>query len=167
MDDGRLTDGHGRTVDFKNAVIIMTSNIGSQWITDLGDKDEEEMKRRIDEAMKNSFKPEFLNRVDDTIIFHRLGMEEIEKIVDIQINELAKILASKKLSIEVSEKARILLAKEGFDPAYGARPLKRVIQNEVQNVLAMKLLNGEVKEGDTVLIDVTGPEGRVLDFKVK
>jgi ATP-dependent Clp protease ATP-binding subunit ClpB len=167
MDDGRLTDGHGRTVDFKNAVIIMTSNIGSQWITDLGDKDEEEMKRRIDEAMKNNFKPEFLNRVDDTIIFHRLGMEEIEKIVDIQINELAKILASRKLSIKVSEKARKLLAKEGFDPVYGARPLKRVIQNEVQNVLAMRLLNGEVKEGDTVLIDVTGPEGRVLDFKVK
>ena len=167
MDDGRLTDGHGRTVDFKNTVIIMTSNIGSQWITGLGDKDEEEMKRRIDEAMKNNFKPEFLNRVDDTIIFHRLGMEEIEKIVDIQIEGLAKILASRKLSVEVSGKARQLLAKEGFDPVYGARPLKRVIQNEVQNVLAMKLLNGEVKEGDTVLIDVTGPEGRVLDFKIK
>jgi len=167
MDDGRLTDGHGRTVDFKNTVIIMTSNIGSQWITGLGDKDEEEMKRRIDEAMKNNFKPEFLNRVDDTIIFHRLGMEEIEKIVDIQIEGLAKILASRKLSVEVSGKARQLLAKEGFDPVYGARPLKRVIQNEVQNVLAMKLLNGEVKEGATVLIDVTGPEGRVLDFKIK
>ncbi len=167
MDDGRLTDGHGRTVDFKNTVIIMTSNIGSQWITGLGDKDEEEMKRRIDEAMKNNFKPEFLNRVDDTIIFHRLGMKEIEKIVDIQIEGLAKILSSRKLSVEVSGKARQLLAKEGFDPVYGARPLKRVIQNEVQNVLAMKLLNGEVKEGDTVLIDVTGPEGRVLDFKIK
>jgi ATP-dependent Clp protease ATP-binding subunit ClpB len=167
MDDGRLTDGHGRTVDFKNTVIIMTSNIGSQWITGLGDKDEEEMRRRIDEAMKNNFKPEFLNRVDDTIIFHRLGMKEIEKIVDIQIEGLAKILSSRKLSVEVSGKARELLAKEGFDPVYGARPLKRVIQNEVQNVLAMKLLNGEVKEGDTVLIDVTGPEGRVLDFKIK
>jgi ATP-dependent Clp protease ATP-binding subunit ClpB len=167
MDDGRLTDGHGRTVDFKNAVIIMTSNIGSQWITGLGDKDEEEMRRRIDEAMKNNFKPEFLNRVDDTIIFHRLGMEEIEKIVDIQIEGLAKILSSRKLSIEVSGKARKLLAKEGFDPVYGARPLKRVIQNEVQNVLAMKLLNGEVKEGDTILIDVTGPQGQVLGFSVK
>ena len=94
-------------------------------------------------------------------------MKEIKEIVDIQINELAKILSSKKLSIEVSDKARELLAKEGFDPVYGARPLKRVIQNEVQNVLAMKLLNGEVKEGDTILLDVTGPEGRVLDFKVK
>jgi len=165
MDDGRLTDGHGRTVDFKNTVIIMTSNIGSQWITDLGEKDEEEMKRRIDEAMKNNFKPEFLNRVDDTIIFHRLGMEEIEKIVDIQIDELEKILASRKLAIDVSQSARRLLAREGFDPVFGARPLKRVIQNEVQNVLAMKLLNGEIKEGDTVVIDVTGPEGRVLEFK--
>jgi ATP-dependent Clp protease ATP-binding subunit ClpB len=167
MDDGRLTDGHGRTVDFKNSVIIMTSNIGSQWITDLGEKDEEEMRKRIDEAMKSNFKPEFLNRVDDIIIFHRLGMVEIEKIVDIQIGQLEKILSSRKLSIEVSDSAKALLAKEGFDPVYGARPLKRVIQNEVQNILAMKLLNGEIKEGDTVQVDATGPEGRVLDFKVK
>ncbi|MEE8324812.1 MAG: AAA family ATPase, partial [Candidatus Humimicrobiaceae bacterium] len=167
MDDGRLTDGHGRTVDFKNTVIIMTSNIGSQWITELGEKDEEEMNKRIDEAMKNSFKPEFLNRVDDTIIFHRLGIEEIEKIVNIRIEDLDKILSGRKLSVEISAKAKKLLAKEGFDPVYGARPLKRVIQNEVQNVLAIKLLNGEIKEGDTVYIDVTGPEGRVLEFKTK
>ncbi len=167
MDDGRLTDGHGRTVDFKNTVIIMTSNIGSQWITELGEKDEKEMNKRIEEAMKNNFKPEFLNRVDDIIIFHRLGIEEIEKIVNIQIEDLGKILSARKLSVEISGNARKLLAKEGFDPVYGARPLKRVIQNEVQNVLAMKLLNGEIKEGDTVSIDVTGPEGRVLEFKSK
>ena len=167
MDDGRLTDGHGRTVDFKNTVIIMTSNIGSQWITELGEKDEKEMNRRIDEAMKNSFKPEFLNRVDDTIIFHRLGIEEIEKIVNIQIEDLGKILSGRKLFVEISGNARKLLAKEGFDPVYGARPLKRVIQNEVQNKLAIKLLNGEIKEGDTVSIDVTGPEGRALEFKTK
>ncbi|MCJ7666118.1 MAG: AAA family ATPase, partial [Actinobacteria bacterium] len=167
MDDGRLTDGHGRTVDFKNTVVIMTSNIGSQWITDLGEKDEDEMIKRIDEAMKNNFKPEFLNRVDDTIIFHRLGIKEIEKIVDIRIEDLSKILSSRKLSVQISDKARKLLAKEGFDLVYGARPLKRVIQNEVQNVLAIKLLNGEIKEGDTVSIDVTGPEGRVLEFKTK
>jgi ATP-dependent Clp protease ATP-binding subunit ClpB len=166
MDDGRLTDGHGRTVDFKNTVIIMTSNIGSQWITELGDKDEEEMNKRITEAMKNNFKPEFLNRVDDTIIFHRLKMAEIEKIVEIQLEELKKILKGKKLTLEISEKAKKLLAKEGFDLVYGARPLKRVIQNEVQNVLAMKLLNGEVKEGSSVKIDVTGPKGNVLGFKV-
>jgi len=167
MDDGRLTDGHGRTVDFKNTAIIMTSNIGSQWITELGEKDEEEMNKRIEEAMKNSFKPEFLNRVDDTIIFHRLGIGEIEKIVNIQIEDLGKILATRKLFVEISGNARKLLAKEGFDPVYGARPLKRVIQNEVQNVLAMKLLNGEIKEGDTISIDVTGPEGKVLEFKTK
>jgi len=167
MDDGRLTDGHGRTVDFKNTVIIMTSNIGSQWITELGEKDEEEMKKRITEAMKNNFKPEFLNRVDDIVIFHRLGMNEITKIVEIQIEKLKEILKSKKLSIDITDKAKKILAKEGFDPVYGARPLKRVIQNKVQNVLAMKLLNGEIKEGDEVAVDVTGPEGRLLDFKVK
>jgi ATP-dependent Clp protease ATP-binding subunit ClpB len=167
MDDGRLTDGHGRTVDFKNTVIIMTSNIGSQWITELGDKDEEEMKRRITEAMKNSFKPEFLNRVDDIVIFHRLGIDEITKIVEIQVEKLKEILKSKKLSLDITDKAKKILAKEGFDPVYGARPLKRVIQNKVQNVMAMKLLNGEIKEGDKVTVDVTGPEGRVLDFKVK
>ncbi len=166
MDDGRLTDGHGRTVDFKNTVIIMTSNIGSQWITELGDKDEEEMKKRITEAMKNNFKPEFLNRVDDTVIFHRLGMDQITKIVGIQIENLKENLKSKKLILSVTDKAEKLLAKEGFDPVYGARPLKRVIQNEIQNVLAMKLLNGEIKEGDKVTVDVTGPEGRLLDFKV-
>ena len=167
MDDGRLTDGHGRTVDFKNTVIIMTSNIGSQWITELGEKDEEEMKKRITEAMKNNFKPEFLNRVDDIVIFHRLGMNEITKIVEIQVEKLKEILKSRKLSLDITDKAKKILAKEGFDPVYGARPLKRVIQNKVQNVLAMKLLNGEIKEGDKVTVDVTGPEGRVLDIKIK
>jgi ATP-dependent Clp protease ATP-binding subunit ClpB len=167
MDDGRLTDGHGRTVDFKNTVIIMTSNIGSQWITELGEKDEEEMKKRITEAMKNNFKPEFLNRVDDIVIFHRLGIDEITKIVEIQIENFKETLKNKKLSLDMTDKAKKLLAKEGFDPVYGARPLKRVIQNEVQNVLAMKLLSGEIKEGDKVTVDVTGPEGRLLDIKVK
>ncbi|NQT67253.1 MAG: type VI secretion system ATPase TssH, partial [Actinobacteria bacterium] len=138
-----------------------------QWITELGEKDEEEMKRRITEAMKNSFKPEFLNRVDDIVIFHRLGIDEITKIVEIQVEKLKEILKGKKLSLNITDKAKKILAKEGFDPAYGARPLKRVIQNEVQNVLAMKLLNGEIKEGDKVTVDVTGPEGRVLDIKVK
>jgi len=166
MDDGRLTDGHGRTVNFKNTVIIMTSNIGSQWITELKDKDEEEMRRRISEAIKNNFKPEFINRIDETIIFHKLGMDEIKKIVEIQIENIKEILSKKKLTLKITEKAEELLAKEGFDPAYGARPLKRVIQNKVQNVLAMKLLSGEMKEGDSVTIDITGPEGRKLDFKI-
>jgi len=166
MDDGRLTDGHGRTVDFKNAVLIMTSNIGSQHITELGEKDEKEIEKRVLDAMKNYFKPEFLNRVDDIIIFHRLGLEEIKKIVDIQFKKLKALMENRNIDIDISEKAKELLAKEGFDPIYGARPLKRVIQNEVQNVLAMKILNGEVKEGNKVIIDTTGPEGRKLDFKI-
>jgi len=166
MDDGRLTDGHGRTVDFKNTVIIMTSNIGSQFIVELDAKDEEEMKRRINESIKAHFKPEFLNRVDDIIIFHRLGIEQIKEIVDIQVQKLKTIMSSKKLQLEITDRAKELLAKEGFDAAFGARPLKRVIQNEVQNALAMKILNGEIKEGDRVKIDATGPEGRKLDFKV-
>jgi len=116
MDDGRLTDGHGRTVDFKNTVIIMTSNIGSQWITELGDKDEEEMKKRITEAMKANFKPEFLNRVDDIVIFHRLGIDEIKGIVEIQIKNLKETLKRKKLSLEITDKAKKLIAQEGFDP---------------------------------------------------
>jgi ATP-dependent Clp protease ATP-binding subunit ClpB len=167
MDDGRLTDGKGRTVDFKNTVIVMTSNIGSQWIMELSQEDENEMKRRIDEAMKSNFKPEFLNRVDDIIVFHRLGIEQIKQIVEIQIERLKGILRSKKLALEISDSAKQLIAKEGFDPVYGARPLKRVIQNEVQNALAMKLLNGEIKEGDKVRIDTTGPENRKLDFKLQ
>jgi ATP-dependent Clp protease ATP-binding subunit ClpB len=124
------------------------------------------MRKRISEAIKNNFKPEFINRIDETIIFHRLGMDEIKKIVEIQIKNLKEILSKKKLTLKITEKAEELLAKEGFDSAYGARPLKRVIQKEVQNVLAMKLLNGEVKEGDSIIIDVTGPEGRKLDFKI-
>jgi ATP-dependent Clp protease ATP-binding subunit ClpB len=143
----------------------MTSNIGSQWIIELGEKDEEEMRKRISQSLKNQFKPEFLNRVDDIIIFHRLSVVQIKEIVKIQLEKLRNILSSKKLKLDITDRAQELLAKEGFDPAYGARPLKRVIQNEVQNILAMKILNGEIKEGDKVTIDVTGPEGRKLDFK--
>ncbi len=166
MDDGRLTDGHGRTVDFKNTVLIMTSNIGSQFITELGKKDEKEIEKMVLDAMKNYFKPEFLNRVDDIIIFHRLGIEEIKKIVLIQFEKLKNVLKSRNIIIDISDKAEELIAKEGFDPIYGARPLKRVIQNEIQNVLALKILNGEIKEGNTVHIDVVAPEDKKLDFKI-
>ena len=167
MDDGRLTDGHGRTVDFKNSVLIMTSNIGSQFITELGKKEEKEIAARVREAMKNYFKPEFLNRVDDIIIFHKLGIEEIKKIVLIGLKKLVETLAERKINIDISEDSKILIANEGYDPVYGARPLKRVIQNEIQNVLAMKILNGEIKEGDTVFISTTGPEGKKLSFEVR
>jgi ATP-dependent Clp protease ATP-binding subunit ClpB len=152
LDDGRLTDGHGRTVDFKNTVVIMTSNIGSQYIQDLR-HDEEEMRRRVTEAMRLHFRPEFLNRVDDTIIFHPLDAGALKKIVDIQIAQVQKRLADRKIGIGLTDAARMLLAEEGFDPVFGARPLKRVIQRDVLNPLAARILSGELPEGAQVIID--------------
>jgi len=162
LDDGRLTDGHGRTVDFKNTVVIMTSNIGSQWIVDLGEKDYEEMRRRVMDAVKAHFKPEFLNRIDELIIFHGLGMEEIKAIVEIQVKKLELRLLDRRIKLEMTEKAKEWLAKEGFDPAYGARPLKRVIQKEIQDKLAMKILEGKFKEGDTVTADLDSKKGELV-----
>ncbi|MBI5181879.1 MAG: ATP-dependent chaperone ClpB [Nitrospirae bacterium] len=153
LDDGRLTDGHGRTVDFKNTVVIMTSNIGSQHIQDLRGKDEDEMRRRVMDALRSQFRPEFLNRVDDLIIFHPLGIEQLKNIVEIQLNHLKKRLADKKIEIELTDKAKEYLAKEGFDPVYGARPLKRIIQRDIQNPLALKLIDGTFKEGDKVRVN--------------
>jgi ATP-dependent Clp protease ATP-binding subunit ClpB len=162
LDDGRLTDGHGRTVDFKNTVVIMTSNIGSQWITDLGEKDYEEMRRRVMEAVKAHFKPEFLNRIDELIIFHGLGMEEIKAIVEIQVRRLEQRLLERRIQLKMTEKAKEWLAREGFDPAYGARPLKRVIQKEIQDKLALKILGGKFKEGDTISVDVDEKKGELV-----
>jgi ATP-dependent Clp protease ATP-binding subunit ClpB len=162
LDDGRLTDGHGRTVDFKNTVVIMTSNIGSQWIMDLGEKDYEEMRRRVMDAVKAHFKPEFLNRIDELIIFHSLGLEQIKAIVEIQIKKLEKRLSERRLQLNMTEKAREWLAREGFDPAYGARPLKRVIQKEIQDKLAMKILEGKFKEGSTITADVDERKGELV-----
>ncbi len=161
LDDGRLTDGHGRTVDFKNTVVIMTSNIGSQFIQDL-QNDEEEMRRRVMEAMRQHFRPEFLNRVDDTIIFHPLDTEALKRIVDIQVGLVKKRLSDRKIDIELTDGAKELLAEEGFDLVYGARPLKRVIQRDVLNPLAAKILSGEVREGARVIVD---REGRRLAFR--
>ncbi|HTG01007.1 MAG TPA: ATP-dependent chaperone ClpB [Nitrospirota bacterium] len=152
LDDGRLTDGQGRTVDFKNTVIIMTSNIGSQFIQDLHN-DEDEMRRRVTEAMRQHFRPEFLNRVDDMIIFHPLDAESLKKIVAIQVGLVQKRLVDKKIEIELTEGAKELLAEEGFDLLYGARPLKRVIQRDVLNPLAAKILAGEIHEGTRVIVD--------------
>jgi ATP-dependent Clp protease ATP-binding subunit ClpB len=165
LDDGRLTDGHGRTVDFKNTVIIMTSNIGSQWIVDLGKKDYEEMRRRVMDAMKAHFKPEFLNRIDELIIFHGLGIEEIKAIVEIQVKKLQQRLLERRIQLKMTEKAKEWLAKEGFDPAYGARPLKRVIQKEIQDQLALKILEGKFKEGDTISADRDDKKGELV-FRV-
>ena len=156
LDDGRVTDSQGRTVDFKNTVIIMTSNIGSQYILDLaGDESKyDEMKSRVLEALGQSFRPEFLNRIDDTIIFHSLQKNQLRSIVKIQIARLEKRLADRKLSLKLAESALDFLANVGYDPVYGARPLKRTIQKELETILAKGILRGDFKEGDTVFVEV-------------
>jgi ATP-dependent Clp protease ATP-binding subunit ClpB len=163
LDDGRLTDGHGRTVDFKNTLIIMTSNLGSQWIQDLREKDYDEMQKRVMEIVRSTFKPEFINRVDEIIIFHSLSKEEIKKIIEIQLIYLNKRLAEKKLSITLTESAKELLVEQGFDPVYGARLLKRTIQRKIQDPLALKLLEGNFSEGNLIEIDVD-PASREITF---
>jgi ATP-dependent Clp protease ATP-binding subunit ClpB len=153
LDDGRLTDGHGRTVDFKNTIVIMTSNVGSQWIKELGGGDAVEMRRRVMAALEQSFKPEFLNRIDEIVIFSNLTREDLAHIVAIQLGRLRRLLAERKIDLHLSERARRWLADKGFDPVYGARPLKRVIQRELQDPLALKILNGDFGEGDAVAVD--------------
>jgi ATP-dependent Clp protease ATP-binding subunit ClpB len=162
LDDGRLTDGQGRTVDFRNTVLIMTSNIGSQHIVELSD--EAEIERRVEEALRAHFKPEFLNRVDETIVFHRLQREQIDHIVEIQLARVEKLLAERRIEIELTPAARALLAERGFDPHYGARPLKRVIQRMVQDPLAMRILEGEFPEGSKVRVDASAA-GDALEFR--
>jgi len=152
LDDGRMTDGQGRTIDFRNTVIIMTSNVGSEWIQELAGGDPEEMQRRAMEALKASFRPEFLNRIDEIIIFRALDREDIKRIVQLQLDRVRKQLEPRKIKLEVDDSALDVLASEGYDPVYGARPLKRVIQRRVQNPLAMALLKGQFKEGDTVRV---------------
>jgi len=152
LDDGRLTDGHGRTVDFKNTILIMTSNVGSQWLLE-ANGDAEEMNRRALDALRAQFRPEFLNRVDETVIFNRLTRADLGGIVELQLNHLRSRLADRKIGLEVTAAAREQLAELGYDPVYGARPLKRVIQREVQNPVAVKILEGAFGEDDTVLVD--------------
>lgn len=150
LDDGRLTDGQGRVVDFRNTIIIMTSNLGSEYILTM--KDMEEIRKRIDALLKTHFKPEFLNRIDEIVVFDRLDAEMIRKITDLRLGELARRLADRSLTLVVEDAAKDLLAQEGFDPQFGARPLKRVIQNRLENPIAKKLLAGEVREGDTIVV---------------
>ncbi len=164
LDDGRLTDGKGRTVDFKNTVLIMTSNIGSQWIQDLGANEHEEMRRRVMDALRAHFKPEFLNRVDDVVIFHGLSIENIKEIVEIQLKNLRRRLAERKVDLFLSDEAKEILAKEGFDPVYGARPLKRAIQRSIQDPLALKILEGDFKEGDEIEVKA-GPKNELIFSK--
>jgi ATP-dependent Clp protease ATP-binding subunit ClpB len=164
LDDGRLTDGQGRTIDFKNTVLILTSNVGSQFIVELGESERDEMVRRVEEALRAQFKPEFLNRVDETIIFRQLGRTEIGRIVEIQLDRVRKLLADRRIELDVTPEAMHLLAERGYDPHYGARPLKRVIQRMVQDPLAVRILEGEFPEGSKVLVDAR-LSGDALEFR--
>jgi ATP-dependent Clp protease ATP-binding subunit ClpB len=166
MDDGRLTDGKGRIVDFKNTIIIMTSNIGSSYLIDLSSPDKiAEAHKMVMEALRASFKPEFLNRVDDILIFNPLGKEQLSKIVELRLEDLRKLLADRKISLEMTPAARELVFTEGYDPNYGARPLKRAIQRLIQDPLALKILDGEVLHGDHLVVDADKLEHK-LTFKV-
>jgi ATP-dependent Clp protease ATP-binding subunit ClpB len=158
LDDGRLTDGQGRRVDFQNTVIILTSNIGSQHIID--ESHEETMRLRVLEELRKRFRPEFLNRVDETVIFHRLGKEDLRGIVDVQLKDFAKRLERRGLLLDVEDAAKDVLADLGYDPTYGARPLKRTMQRHLENPLAEDLLGGRYQSGDTVVIDVA-PNGEL------
>jgi ATP-dependent Clp protease ATP-binding subunit ClpB len=159
LDDGRLTDGHGRTVDFSNTIVVMTSNIGSQAILDLAEEgDEEEIRRTALEALRQRFLPEFLNRIDEIVVFHPLDRQDIRKIVDLQLEKLTKQMDEHGYRLVVSDNAKTLLANEGYDPMYGARPMRRVIQNRLQNSLANAILSGEFGEGATISVDVQNGE---------
>jgi ATP-dependent Clp protease ATP-binding subunit ClpB len=158
LDDGRMTDGHGRTVDFKNTIIIMTSNVGSRWIQEFGASSRKEMEDRVTEALQASFKPEFLNRIDEIIIFHNLTQEQIGDIVDIQMKRLESRLAEMNMELVLSDEARAFLAEKGFDRIYGARPLKRAIQRYIENPMSMEILQGNISEGIKLMADVEGDQ---------
>jgi len=163
LDDGRLTDGQGRTVDFRNAVIIMTSNIGGQWIIEFGETNWDEAERRVLEALRDTFKPELLNRIDDIVVFRPLTREDLLRIVDLQLAEVGRLLEDRGLHLEVTPEAKALLIGEAYDPAYGARPLKRAIQRRIQNQVALSVLEGEYTDGDTIRVVQTN-DGKDLDF---
>jgi ATP-dependent Clp protease ATP-binding subunit ClpB len=154
LDDGRLTDSQGRTVDFRNAVIIMTSNIGSTYILEHAQDDWGLVETQVTAALRQTFKPEFLNRVDDVIIFRPLTTEDISQIVELQLTRVRELLAERKITLELTDRAKQILATEGYDPAFGARPLKRSIQRLIQNPLALALLEGKFGEGDHIVADV-------------
>jgi ATP-dependent Clp protease ATP-binding subunit ClpB len=168
MDDGRLTDGKGRTVDFRNTVIIMTSNIGSAYLQAenmRSEKDFDESTKQVMNALHAHFKPEFLNRVDDVIIFRPLGKEQLVQIVDLRLEDVRRLLADRKISLELTDAAKELLFTEGFDPNFGARPLKRAIQKLIQDPLALKILDGEILHGDHVIVDADKRAGK-MKFEV-
>jgi ATP-dependent Clp protease ATP-binding subunit ClpB len=154
LDDGRLTDGQGRTVDFTNTLIILTSNLGSQYLTQLGENEPvSSAEPQVMEVVRAHFRPEFLNRLDDIILFHRLGADHMAPIVDIQVARLQKLLADRKITLDLDDAARGWLGRVGYDPVYGARPLKRAVQRYLQDPLAEKILQGEIPDGSTVKVD--------------
>ncbi|MCX6044887.1 MAG: ATP-dependent chaperone ClpB [Chloroflexi bacterium] len=157
LDDGRLTDSQGRTVDFRNTVIIMTSNLGSQYILDVAGVDDE-VERRVREVLRSHFRPEFLNRIDDIVIFHSLGKEHLKSIIDIQLGRLHQLLKERGISMALTDKAKELLVQEGYDPAFGARPLKRMLQQRVADPLAVQILEGKVHSGEHLLVDAIGDQ---------
>jgi ATP-dependent Clp protease ATP-binding subunit ClpB len=160
LDDGRLTDGHGRTVDFRNTVVVMTSNLGSQLIQEIaGEENYQRMKAAVMDIVGANFRPEFINRIDEVVVFHPLGREQIRSITDIQIDYLRRRLADRDIQLTISEAALDHLGEAGFDPVYGARPLKRAIQQQLENTLAQRILAGEFAPGDTIVIEET--EGRL------
>jgi ATP-dependent Clp protease ATP-binding subunit ClpB len=155
LDDGRLTDGQGRTVDFKNTVIIMTSNVGNRWLHEYDGMDEEDLQRQVRQRLREEgFRPEFINRIDEIIVFHQITRDQMKRIVEIQVKRILPRLAERHITLTVSDAAKDRLAQEGYDPQFGARPLKRVIQREVENRVARAILDGTIHEGDTVDIDV-------------
>jgi ATP-dependent Clp protease ATP-binding subunit ClpB len=162
LDDGRLTDGQGRTVDFSNTIIILTSNLGSQYLASLGeDEDVSKVEGQVMEVVRAHFRPEFLNRLDEMILFHRLSASHMGPIVDIQVQRLKKLLEDRKITLELTDAARAWLGRVGYDPVYGARPLKRAVQKYLQDPLADLILAGEVHDGSTVKVD-EGDGGLVL-----
>jgi ATP-dependent Clp protease ATP-binding subunit ClpB len=157
LDDGRLTDGRGRTVDFRNTVVIMTSNLGSQYLAEHALREgsvDEGAKRQVLDSLRAHFRPEFINRIDDVVVFHPLGREHMARIIDLQMDRVLARLADRKITLMVSDAARVRLVEEGYDPMYGARPLKRTLQRRVLDPLAMAVLQGEFKEGDDVQLDL-------------
>jgi ATP-dependent Clp protease ATP-binding subunit ClpB len=158
LDDGRLTDGHGRTVDFRNTVIVMTSNLGSDRIQEMHGQDYEAMKSAVMDVVGKHFRPEFINRVDEIVVFHPLDRSQIREIAAIQVDYLRRRLAEREIGFEISDSALDLLGEAGFDPVYGARPLKRAIQHRLENALAQKILAGEFAPGDAIRIDAADGE---------
>jgi ATP-dependent Clp protease ATP-binding subunit ClpB len=158
LDDGRLTDGKGRTVNFQNTIVVMTSNLGSDLIHDAGGEVSDAVREKMQRLLHTAFRPEFLNRLDDVIIFHALSREALERIVEIQFARLGRLLADKEIAVDLTPEARKHLAEAGYDPVFGARPLKRVLQKQVADALAREILEGRVRAGERVTVDA-GPEG--------